>query len=289
VLIVIGFIIVAFSVFGGYAVSGGALGPLWQPSEVLIIGGAAIGAFIASNNMKTMKGVLRAASRLRITTKYTKATYIEVLVLLYSLLSASKRGGMKAIEADIENPLESKIFERFPAVLEDKRLLTFICDYMRIMVSGNISPHELDELMTHEIEELEHDLSLASDALNKMSDGLPAFGIVAAVMGVVKALTAADASPAEIGEMIAHALVGTFLGILLAYGFVGPLANRIERQVAEAVKLHQCVRIILITSLHGYQPQIAVEFGRKALHADERPEAIELEEIMRESKKAGAA
>lgn len=288
-LIPIGFIIVTLSVFGGYALAGGALGPLWQPSEVLIIGGAAVGSFIAGNNIKAIKGTLMAVARLNITTKYNKASYIELLLLLYTLLTKSRRDGLKAIENDIEYPEESKVFERFPTVMKDKSLFNFICDYFRMMVTGTMNPHEIDELMVHEIEELEHELSLASDALQKVADALPAFGIVAAVMGVVKALSAADASPAEMGEMIAHALVGTFLGILLAYGFVAPLASRVSRQIAEALKVLHTVRITIIASLNGYQPQIAVEFGRKALHLVERPTALELEEIVRESRKAPAA
>jgi chemotaxis protein MotA len=289
VFIAIGFLIVLSSVFGGYVLSGGSLGPLWQPTELLIIGGAGIGAFIAANSRKSIMGTLKAASRLKLSTKYSKDLYIELMVLLYTLLTKSKREGMKKVEQDIEKPLESAVFQRHPKIMADPMLMGFICDYMRMMVIGNINPHELDELMLHEIEELEHELSLGSDALNKVADAMPAFGIVAAVMGVVKALTLADASPQEMGEMIAHALVGTFLGILLAYGFFNPLATKIERQVAESVKILQCIRITLLASLHGEQPGIALEFGRKALHMDERPTAAELEDILRESKKVGTA
>lgn len=283
-LIPIGFIVVTLSVFGGYVLSGGHLGPLWQPSEILIICGAAFGGFIAANNMKAMKGTFGAIRRLKITTSYSKKTYIEILVLLYTLLTKSRRDGMKGIENDIERPSESEIFQRFPSVLRDERILDFICDYMRMMVIGNMNAHELDDLMLHEIEEAENDLALASDALQKVADGLPAFGIVAAVMGVVKALSAADAGAAAMGEMIAHALVGTFLGILLAYGFVAPLASRVERQIAEALKVLHCVRITLLASLNGYPPPVATEFGRKAFHAGERPGYVELEDIIRESK-----
>lgn len=284
-LIPIGFVIVTLCVFGGFVLSGGSLGPLWQPTEVLIICGAAIGAFIASNNMKTIRATFKIKSRVSGTTKFSKETYVDLMVLMYTLLTKSKRDGMKAIEADIEKPHESELFQRYPKILNDEMILEFISDYMRMMVVGNMNPHELDELMMHEIEELEHELHLPSDAIQKMADGLPAFGIVAAVMGVVKALTYADASPEQMGEMIAHALVGTFLGILLAYGFVAPLATRIERQVAESVKVLHCVRTMLLASMNGYQPQIAVEFGRKVLHKVERPSSAELEDTIRESKK----
>lgn len=287
-LIAIGYIVVIASVFGGYVLSGGSLGPIWQPLEVLMIGGAAIGAFIVANNVKAIKAVGRSISSLKITTGYNKDTYVQLMVLLYTLLTKSKREGMKAIEKDIENPQESDIFKRYPKVLKDETLVVFISDYMRMMVTGNMNPHELDELMVHEIEELEHELQLASDALNKMADGMPAFGIVAAVMGVVKALTMADATAKELGEMVAHALVGTFVGILMAYGFVAPLATKIERQIAERLKILQCVRVTLLSSLNGYQPQLACEFGRKTLHSSERPSSVELEDLIRESKKSGA-
>ena len=287
-LIAIGYIVVIASVFGGYMLSGGSLGPIWQPLEVLMIGGAAIGAFIVANNVKAIKAVGRSISSLKITTGYNKDTYVQLMVLLYTLLTKSKREGMKAIEKDIENPKESEIFKRYPKVLADETLVVFISDYMRMMVTGNMNPHELDELMVHEIEELEHELQLASDALNKMSDGMPAFGIVAAVMGVVKALTMADATAKELGEMVAHALVGTFVGILMAYGFVAPLATKIDRQIAERLKILQCVRVTLLSSLNGYQPQLACEFGRKTLHSSERPSSVELEDLIRESKKSGA-
>ncbi|ACO78619.1 flagellar motor protein [Azotobacter vinelandii CA] len=287
-LIALGLIVVMLSVFGGYALSGGSLGPLYQPLELLIIGGAALGAFIAANNGKIIKATLGAFSRLRRTNSYDKALYLELMSLLYNLLSKARREGMLAIEKEIENPAESALFGECPKVVQDPMIVTFLTDYLRLMISGNMAAHELDELMVHEIEEFEHEAHLPVDALTKVSDALPAFGIVAAVMGVVKALSMADAGPDEMGLMIAHALVGTFLGILLAYGVVAPAASRIDRQVGEAVKMLQCMRVTLLASLNGYAPQLAVEFGRKALHSAERPSAGELEEHVRNGKGAGA-
>lgn len=167
--------------------------------------------------------------------------------------------------------------------------MNFLTDYLRLMVSGGMEPMEIDELMLHEIEVFEQEAHVPIDAIAKVGDAMPAFGIVAAVMGVVKTLTYADASPSQMGEMIAHALVGTFLGILLGYGFVSPLASYIDRQAKEAEKMLQCIRITLLASLHGYAPQLAVEFGRKALFTAERPSFIELEEYVRDAKKAGSA
>lgn len=287
-LIAIGFLILILSVFGGFVLSGGSLGPLYQPTELLMIGGGAIGVFIAANNGKVLRATLRIVPKLKPTLKYDKALYMDLMALLYTLLSKARREGMLSIEKDIDNPADSAMFSDYPRLARDPMIMSFLTDYLRLMISGNMNAHEIDELMLHEIEEFEHEAHLPSNALTKVSDALPAFGIVAAVMGVVKALSAADASPDEMGKMIAHALVGTFLGILLAYGFVSPLASRIEGQVAEAVKVLQCMRVTLLASLNGYAPQLAVEFGRKALHTAERPSAGELEEHVRNSKSSGA-
>ncbi|PAU79381.1 flagellar motor stator protein MotA [Halomonas salipaludis] len=286
-LIPIGFLIVAFSVFGGFALAGGHLGPLYQPTEILMICGAAIGAFIAANNGKAMLATLRTTSKLKRTVKYNKETYMELMALQYKLLAKARRDGMLAIERDIDNPQESPLFSEYPKIQADPMIMGFLTDYLRLMISGNMDPHQIDELMEHEIEAFEHEAHIPADALAKVGDALPAFGIVAAVLGVIKALSAADAGPDEMGYMIAHALVGTFLGILLAYGFVNPLASRIDRQVGEAVKMLQCIRVTLLASLNGYAPQLAVEFGRKALHTAERPTFNELEDHVRAAKSTG--
>lgn len=288
-LIALGFIIVFASIFGGYVFSGGSMGPLLQPFEFLMIGGAAIGAFVAANNFKTIKSTLLALPKLKRTNKYDKAMYLDVLALLFALLSKARRDGMLGIERDIENPEDSDLFKAYPKVLGDPMVMQFVVDYLRLMISGNTDPHELNELMLHEIEGFEHHASLPVDALNKVSDALPAFGIVAAVMGVVKALTMADAGPDIMGQMIAHALVGTFLGILFAYGLVAPFASRIDRQVGEANKMLQCLRVTLLASLNGSAPSLAVEFGRKALHGNDRPSNAELEDYVRGNRSAEAA
>lgn len=283
-LIPIGYLVVIFSVFGGFALSGGHLGPLFQPTEFLIIGGAGIGAFIAANNGKAIKSTFRIFSRLRRSNKYDKALYMELMALQYKILSKIRRDGMLGIERDIDNPKESALFNEHPRVLADPLIMAFFTDYLRLMVSGSMDPMELDELMLHEIEVFEQEAHIPADAIAKVGDAMPAFGIVAAVMGVVKALSTADAAPDEMGQMIAHALVGTFLGILAGYGFVNPLASRVERQAKEVEKILQCMRVTLLASLHGYAPQLAVEFGRKALHTEERPGFTELEDYVRNAK-----
>lgn len=288
-ILLLGYLVVLLSVFGGYVLAGGSLGPIYQPLELLIIGGAGVGAFIASNNGKAIKATFKIFPKLRRTKKYNREMYMELMALQFKLLSKIRREGMLGIERDIDNPQDSALFQEHPAVLADPHILNFLTDYLRLMVSGGMEPMEIDELMLHEIEVFEQEANIPIDAIHRVGDAMPAFGIVAAVMGVVKALTYADASAAEMGEMIAHALVGTFLGILLGYGFVMPASSHLGRQAQEAEKMLQCIRVTLLASLHGYAPQIAVEFGRKALHNAERPTFSELEDYVREAKKAGSA
>ena len=288
-LIPLGFIIVVLSVFGGFALAGGNLGPLYQPTEILMICGGALGAFIAANNGKAIKATIKSFSKLKRTAKYDKQTYMDVMAVMYKLLTKIRREGMLGIERDIDAPEDSPLFSDHPRVAKDPMIMNFITDYLRLMVSGGMDPHQLDELMLHEIEAFEHEAHIPADALAKVGDGMPAFGIVAAVMGVVKALSSADAGAEQMGVMIAHALVGTFLGILLGYGFFNPVASRIDRQVQEGVKMLQCIRVTLLASLNGYAPQLAVEFGRKALHSDERPGFAELEEHVRSAKTTAGA
>nr|WP_290443872.1 flagellar motor stator protein MotA [Halomonas sp. Mc5H-6] len=288
-MILLGYIVVLLSVFGGYVLAGGSMGPLFQPLELLMIGGAGVGAFLAANNGKAIKATFKIMPKLKRTKKYNKAMYMELMALQYKLLSKVRREGMLGIERDIDNPQESPLFQEHPTVLADPHIMNFLTDYLRLMVSGGMEPMEIDELMLHEIEAFEQEAHIPIDAISKVGDAMPAFGIVAAVMGVVKALTYADAGPEQMGEMIAQALVGTFLGILLGYGFINPVASTIDRQAKEAEKMLQCVRVTLLASLHGYAPQLAVEFGRKALHSTERPTFNELEDYVRDAKKAGSA
>ncbi|MCE8002342.1 flagellar motor stator protein MotA [Billgrantia ethanolica] len=288
-LILLGYIVVILCVFGGFVLAGGFLGPLYQPTELLMIGGAGVGAFIAANNGKAIKATFKVFAKLKRTKKYNKEMYMELLALQFKLLTKVRREGMLGIERDIDSPQESALFQEHPKVLADPMIMNFLTDYLRLMVAGGMDPMEIDELMLHEIETFEQEAHIPADAIAKVGDAMPAFGIVAAVMGVVKALTYADAGPEQMGEMIAHALVGTFLGILMGYGFINPVASSIERQIKEAEKMLQCIRITLLASLHGYAPQLAVEFGRKALHTADRPGFTELETYVRNAKSGAAA
>jgi chemotaxis protein MotA len=262
---------------------------LYQPLEILIIGGAGIGAFIVGNNGKAIKATLKALPPLMKGSSYTKALYMDLIGAMYLLLNKSRQSGMIALENDIEDPQNSTIFAAYPRLLADTVLMNFVLDYLRLMISGNMDAFEIEALMDEEIETCEHEHEIPASSVNSVGDALPAFGIVAAVMGVVHALASADRPAAELGELIAHALVGTFLGILLAYGFVLPLASLLRQKSSEQIKMLQCIKITLLSNLHGYAPQIAVEFGRKILFSSERPSFSELEEHVRQVKSASTS
>ncbi|MEI7367093.1 flagellar motor stator protein MotA [Pectobacterium colocasium] len=283
-LVILGYIVIVASILGGYLMVGGALGALYQPSELLIIGGAAVGAFIVGNNGKAIKATLRALPLLVKSSKYNKALYMDLMALLFRVMAKSRQQGMLSLEFDIDNPRESEIFSSYPNILADNTIVEFITDYLRLMVSGNMNAFEIETLMDEEIETIEHESEVPATSLTLMGDGLPAFGIVAAVMGVVHSLAYVDRPAAELGMMIAHAMVGTFLGILLAYGFVSPLAALLRQKNSEKIKVLQCIKVTLLSSLNGYAPQIAVEFGRKTLYSTERPSFTELEEHIRRVK-----
>ncbi|CNI15436.1 flagellar motor protein MotA [Yersinia massiliensis] len=288
-LVILGYIVVLATVFGGFVLSGGQLAVLYQPTELLIIGGAGIGAFIVGNNGNAIKGTLSSFPKLLKSSRYTKELYMDLLAMIFLLLAKSRQGGLVALENDIEDPENSAIFAAYPRLLSDPILMNFLIDYLRLMISGSMNTFEMESLMDEEIETSEHEDEVSAGSLNVMGDALPAFGIVAAVMGVVNALAAADRPAAEMGELIAHAMVGTFLGILLAYGFVLPLASLLRQKSAEHTKMLCCIKVTLLSSLHGYAPQIAVEFGRKTLFSRERPSFTELEDHVRQVKSPAAS
>jgi chemotaxis protein MotA len=283
-LVIIGYIIVLASVFGGFALSGGHLASLFQPIELLMIGGAALGAFFVGNNGKAIKATMQAMPGVFKGSRYTRELYLELMALQFDVLSKVRKEGLMSIEGDIETPNESPLFSKYPAVLADHHIVEFMTDYLRLMVSGNMDAFQIENLMDNEIETHHHEGSVPAHVMAKLGDGLPAFGIVAAVMGVVHTMESVGIPPAELGILIAKALVGTFLGILLAYGFVSPLSSLLEQKLEESTKMYQCVKVTLLASLNGYAPALAVEFGRKVLYSTERPTFGELEEHIKKSK-----
>lgn len=282
--VIIGYIVVMASVFGGFAMAGGHLASLFQPLELLMIGGAAIGAFVVGNSSKVLKATLKELPSIFKGSKHTKERFLSLMGLLYAVLSKVRKEGLMSIESDVDDPEQSPIFSQFPELLADHHLMEFITDYLRLMVSGNLNPLEIETLMDQEIETHHTEAHIPGAALQRIADGLPAFGIVAAVMGVVHTMASVGLPPSELGMLIAHALVGTFLGILLAYGFVGPLASLLDQKAADGSKQFECVKVTLLASLNGYAPQLAVEFGRKILYSTERPSFTELDEHVRAAK-----
>lgn len=282
--VIIGYIVVCGTIFGGYALAGGHLGGLWQPLEVLMIFGGALGAFIVGNDTKALKATMKALPSIFKGSKYNKALYLDLLALMYEILTKIRKDGMMSIENDIENPESSPLFSKYPKIMSDHHLTDFICDYLRLMVSGNMDAFQVENLMDNELETHHMEGHVPAHCITRLGDALPAFGIVAAVMGVVHTMENVALPPAELGVLIAHALVGTFLGILLAYGFVGPLGSLLEQKLDESSKILQTVKVTLLASLNGYAPAIAVEFGRKVLYSTERPGFTELEEHVKDAK-----
>ena len=283
-LVIVGYIIIIISVFGGFALAGGHLASLWQPVEVLMIGGGAVGAFVVGNSGKALKATLKALPTVFKGSKFTKSLYMELMTLLYEILGKIRKEGLMSIEGDVDDPNNSPIFTKYPGILADHHITEFITDYLRLMVGGNLNSLEIENLMDSELETHHQEGEVPIHTIAKLGDGLPAFGIVAAVMGVVHTMESVHLPPAELGILIAAALVGTFLGILLAYGFVSPLSGKLEHNLHESSKMFECIKITLLANLNGYSPVLAVEFGRKVLFTTERPSFAELEEHVKQSK-----
>lgn len=282
--VIIGWVVVLGSVLGGFLFAGGHVAALLQPAELIIIAGAALGGFLVANNAKVVKAVLKALPSLFKGSKYNRAHYMNMLSLLFEVLSKVRKEGLMSIESDVEAPEQSPIFTKYPDIVADHHVMEFITDYLRMMVGGNLNAFEIENLMDNEIETHHQEGEVPIHALTKTADGLPAFGIVAAVMGVVHTMESVGIPPAELGKLIGAALVGTFLGILLSYGFIGPLASALEHKLNENTKVLQCIKVTLLASMNGYAPQVAVEFGRKVLYSTERPTFFELEEEVKSRK-----
>ncbi len=282
---IIGIVIVLTAVVGGFLLSHGQLIALFQPFEFMIIAGGSFGAFVIANPGHVIKGVFKGLPKLLAGAKYSRQSYMNLLALMYELFSKARKEGLMALENDIEEPQQSEIFKKYPKILGDHHALEFITDYMRLMVGGSMNPFELENLMDLELETHHQEVLMPSDSVSTVADGLPGFGIVAAVMGVVITMAALGGPPAVIGRHVAEALVGTFLGILLSYGFAAPTASSLKHRAEEEAKFLTCIKVCIMATLNGYTPQIAVEFGRKALPSTVRPGFAELEDHVKQSKK----
>ena len=283
---IIGYVVALVCVFGGYIIAGGNMGIILKalPIETFIIVGGALGAFAVNNQAKVLKKALGGFGKAMKSSKYTKARYMELLSLLYEILQKARKEGLMAIESDVENPDASPLFQKYPNVGTDHHVVEFITDYLRMMVSGNLNAHEIEALMDSEIETHHQEEHQTVAAFNRLAGALPAFGIVAAVLGVIKTMASVGAPPEVLGGKIGAALVGTFLGIFLAYAIVEPLAGLLEQKMDEGTKELQCIKTTLLASMQGYAPMTAIEFGRKVLYSTERPTFSELEEHVKTKK-----
>ncbi len=278
--VIIGWVVCLGFVFGLFIAHGGNMGPIIKalPWEMGMIGGATLGAFIVNNQMGVIKATLGGVGMCFKGSPYTKDRYMELLALMFDILQKARKEGLMSIEKDVEDPGSSAIFQKYPTVGNDHHVTDFITDYLRMMVSGNLNAHEIESLMDQEIETHHQEAHAPVGAIQRVAGGLPAFGIVAAVLGVVKTMGSVGQPPAVLGAMIGSALVGTFLGILLAYAFAEPLAGLLEQKLEESAKELQCIKTTLLASMQGYAPQVAIEFGRKVLLSSVRPSFTELEQ-----------
>jgi len=282
--LIVGTVILFACVLGGYVMHHGKLGALYQPTELLIIAGGAFGAFFIAHPLPVIKKSFAAVLSLLKGSSYNKAKYMELLSLMYGLFTKIRKDGLIALEADIEDPKKSAIFTQYPGVLADHHVLDFICDYFRLMVGGSMNSMEIENLMDVEMETHHEEVHKPLGAVQGAADALPAFGIVAAVLGVVITMGAIGGPPEELGKNVGAALVGTMLGILLAYGLVGPIGTHLNHRAEEEAKYYTCIKTCIIAYLNGYAPQVAIEFGRKVLPSDVRPGFLELEEHVKQKK-----
>ena len=268
-----GFLFLLVCVFGGFALAGGSIKAILEalPFEMLTIGGSAIGSFAMANSMHVMKASVGGLKKVFAGSRYHDQDYTDLLGLLYALVRLVSSKGTMAVEAHIENPETSSIFQNYPRLLADKEVTSTICDYFRMIGMDADDPHQIEDIMARELKKTLLEKMHPVHAMQTVADGLPALGIVAAVLGVIKTMTHINEPPAVLGEMIGGALVGTFLGVLLAYGLVGPIAARLKQVVEEEARFLDVVRAILIAHLHGNAPQIAIETGRKMVPNEYMP------------------
>lgn len=284
--VVLGSIVVLVSVLGGFMWAGGPPLVLFQPAEFLIIGGAAIGALVISTPMSVQKAILSQAGRV-FTSRPGRPEYLDLLAMLHQLFRVAQQSGLMALEQHADNPRESEIMSRYPRFLANHHAVSFLTDSIKVMMLGGIAEHDLEALMDEDLHVHHAQESKPSATLARVGDALPGLGIVAAVLGVVITMQSIDGPPAEIGHHVGAALIGTFIGILLCYGFVGPMATNLEHIVADEHHYLECLKVAVLSLYKGLSPVIAVEFARRVLPSEVRPSFEETEQHCRTAK-AGA-
>jgi chemotaxis protein MotA len=284
-LFFVGAVIVLGSVIGGFMWHGGQPLALNQPNEILIIGGAALGAMIIATPLSVLKAIIRQLKGIVFGGGYKKQDYLELLVMMYEIFNVARRDGLVGLENHIEHPQESDILQRYPKFLKNHHAVAFFTDTMRVVISGSVQPYDLEDLMDSDLEIMHEDELRPSSALNTVADALPGLGIVAAVLGIVVTMSHLDGGPEVIGHNVAAALCGTFMGILASYGFVGPMSVSLKHKVAESSQYLGCMKQALLSFHKGVAGVIAVEFARRSLYADIRPGFLELEEACNQAKR----
>lgn len=282
---IIGAVIVLACVFGGFMMEHGNMSVIIQPVELLIIFGSAMGGFIIASPMKIIKTVIGGVTKILSGKAYSKTDYIEVLLLLSEIFSKIRKEGLVSIEADVDNPAESKIFSNYSKFLKNHHAVALVTDTLRTVMTTSIAPHELEALLDTELESHHEEMMIPSKSVANIADSLPGLGIVAAVLGVVITMGKISEPPEIIGHSVATALVGTFLGVLMCYGFVGPMARNLEFVASEEREYLNVLKVALVGFVGGAAPQIAVEFGRRVIPANVKPSFVEVEEKVRELKK----
>ncbi|WP_339914755.1 flagellar motor stator protein MotA [uncultured Brevundimonas sp.] len=279
---IIGIVMLFATVFGSYIISGGKFAVIMHalPHEMMAIGGAGVAAFLISNSVPTIKASLSGLGKAFAGLKWKKADYTDLLCLLFQLTKTMKSKGVIALESHIEKPAESTIFQKYPKVLKDHFATDFICDTLRMMTMNLEDPHQVEDAMEKQLEKHHHEALNAPHALQNLADALPALGIVAAVLGVIKTMGSISEPPAVLGGMIGGALVGTFLGVFLAYGLVGPIAARLKSIVDEDASYYKIIQSVLVAHLHGNAAQISVEIGRGDIPSPAQPTFLEMEETL---------
>lgn len=283
-LLIIGIVFVMICVIGGFLMINGPLGVLIQPSEFVVIGGAVIGATLAANPAKYLKSVLSSLPAALKGSPYNKQSYTELLQVQYDMFINSKKNGLLAVEEDVNNPLSSPIFTKYATFVANHHAVEFFCDAMKMLVNGACSPEELEILLEAEMETHHDEGAVVPNLLQRASDALPGLGIVAAVLGIVVTMQHLDGPPEELGHHVGAALVGTFLGLLLSYGFLAPIAANIENLAHDEGRYLSCMKAGLISFANGAAPMTAVEFARKTIFSFDRPSSAEIEPLLREIK-----
>jgi chemotaxis protein MotA len=283
---IIGIVVVFGAVLAGYLIEKGPLAVLIQPAELIIILGAAIGTVLIANPLHILKKIGGGFGGVFGSSPFTKEHYLDSLKMMYELFSRARKDGMMALESDSDAPEQSAIFSKYPSFLKDHHVVAFVCDSIRMAASGNIEPFDADQMIEADMEVHHHEATQPVAALSTMADSLPGLGIVAAVLGVVITMGALGGPPEEIGKHVAAALVGTFLGILLCYGLVGPIAGNMAKMADDEHAYYNVLRVLLISFMKGSAPVLAVEFGRRAIPGHVRPSFQETEKFIRQKSAA---